>query len=331
VRVIPASPGGPWLVVAVRRSHRDEALRELLAQLTIAGFGSLLIAGLVGDMFARSALRPVERYRARAAEITAGGQGLRLEVPTDRNDEVTRLGHTLNEMLDAQEAALEREQHFVEDASHELRTPLTLLKARIQLARSRPRSVGDYEAALDELRHDVERLVTLSNQLLEQGDPAEQNAASTDLALIAQQVIQSRDAWQDVVRLHAPTNVEVAADAHTLERIITNLLDNALLHGAAPVDVEIRNDGGWALLSVTDSGSGMVPETLSHATRRFARAPEARSRPGSGLGLALVEQLVSGAGGQLRLCSKGHHQVHGVSGGPLCEHDARMRVLVLLP
>jgi two-component system OmpR family sensor kinase len=62
------------MAVAVRRAHRDEALRELLAQLVLAGFGSLLIAGLVGDLLARSALRPVERYRSRAAEITAGGQ-----------------------------------------------------------------------------------------------------------------------------------------------------------------------------------------------------------------------------------------------------------------
>jgi signal transduction histidine kinase len=331
VRVVSTGPDGPWLAVAVRRAHRDEALRELLAQLVIAGFGSLLIAGLVGDLLARSALRPVERYRSRAAEIAAGGQGLRLDVPNDRDDEVTRLGHTLNEMLDAQEAALEREQQFVEDASHELRTPLTLVKARIQLARSRTRSVAEHEKMLDELGQDVERLVSLSTQLLEQGDATHQLTGGADLSEVTQRVLDSRDAARRGVRVRMGAHVYAAADAHTLERIVANLLDNALLHGKAPIDVEVRREGSWAIASVTDAGPGMDAEMLSQATRRFARAPEARSRPGSGLGLALVEQLVSGIGGQLRLCSDGHHTVHGAPAEPPCDHDERMRVTVLLP
>jgi two-component system OmpR family sensor kinase len=331
VRVVRINPHGPWLAVAVRRNHRDEALRELLAQLVLAGLGSLLIAGLVGDLLARSALRPVERYRSRAAEITAGGQGLRLEVPIDRDDEVTRLGHTLNEMLDAQEAALEREQHFVQDASHELRTPLTLVKARIQLARSRARSVAEHEATLEELGKDVERLVTLSTQLLEQGDPEDRQDGGADLGEITRRVVESRNAGHHDVQVHAAAGVKATADAHTLERIVANLLDNALLHGSPPVEIEVRRDGQWAVLAVSDRGEGMDPEMLSQATRRFARAPEARSRPGSGLGLALVEQLVTGLEGQVRLCSGGHHMAHGMPGGPSCDHDGRMRVTVLLP
>ncbi|WP_238473638.1 sensor histidine kinase [Nocardioides cavernaquae] len=331
VRVVRASPDGPWLAVAVRRAHRDEALRELLAQLLIAGFGSLLIAGVVGDLLARSALRPVERYRSRAAEIAAGGQGLRLDVPTDRDDEVTRLGHTLNEMLDAQEAALQREQQFVEDASHELRTPLTLVKARIQLARSRTRSVAEHEKTLDELDQDVERLVSLSTQLLEQGDPAARRAGGADLGAVARQVAEARDAARRGVRVRVEGDVTTDADAHTLERIVANLLDNALLHGTTPVELDVRRDGGWAVLTVTDAGTGMSPEMLSQATRRFARAPEARSRPGSGLGLALVEQLVTAAGGQVRLCSDGQHTIHGAPVDLPCDHDDRMRVTVLLP
>ena len=110
------------------------------------------LASLVGDQLARLALRPVERYRRRAAEIAAGSSHLRLEVPDERDDEVTRLGHTLNEMLAALDESLERERQFVGDASHELRTPLTLLQSRIQLARRRERSVAEHEAVLDEPR-----------------------------------------------------------------------------------------------------------------------------------------------------------------------------------
>ena len=91
------------LVVAVRRDQRDEALRELLAQLLAAGVGALLICAVVGERLAKAALTPVERYRTQAAAIASGATGLRLDEPPERHDEVTRLGTTLNAMLEALE------------------------------------------------------------------------------------------------------------------------------------------------------------------------------------------------------------------------------------
>ena len=94
-------------------------------------------------------------------------------------------------------------------------------------------------------------------------------------------------------------------------------------------------DDGWARLRVADAGPGMPPELLATATERFTRADDARSRPGAGLGLALVEALVLDAGGRLRLCAHGTHQRVGPGGGPdagvPCDHDDRMTVTVLLP
>ena len=81
------------VVAAVRRGHRDEALRELLAQLAFASGLTLIAASYVGYRTARAALRPVERYRSGAAALADGGQDLRLDVPADRDDEITRLGH----------------------------------------------------------------------------------------------------------------------------------------------------------------------------------------------------------------------------------------------
>ena len=92
------------LVLAVRRDHRDEALLELLAQLAAAGLAAMVVTALVGERLARFALLPVERYRAQADDIIAGASGVRLEVPSERHDEVTRLGDTLNTMLDQLEA-----------------------------------------------------------------------------------------------------------------------------------------------------------------------------------------------------------------------------------
>jgi signal transduction histidine kinase len=134
------------------------------------------------------------------------------------------------------------------------------------------------------------------------------------------------------VRVTVPAEpVRARVDAHALDRIVTNLLGNALTHGAEPVDVGVRTSGAYVVITVGDAGAGMPPELLDEATRRFTRAVEARSRPGSGLGLAIVEQLVVAAGGELRLCHGGHHRSVGTTTGVPCDHDGAMTVAVIVP
>ncbi len=327
-----------YLLVGVRRDHRDEALRELLVQLTLAGLGALMVTALVGDRLARAALRPVERYRRRAAAISAGNTSLRLDVPPLRDDEITRLGHTFNDMLTTLEGALDRERQFVTEASHELRTPITLLTSRIQLALRRPRSPAEHERILTELKVDLDRLAALSDQLLQLGRrDGSHTTAHSDLVTVASRTINHR-------RLADPEhagNLTVTLPEHPLpvpladfelERVVTNLLDNAAVHGAPPVEVSVDAPApGWARLVVTDAGAGMQPTLLATATQRFARAQDARPRPGSGLGLSLVDALVTGAAGELRLCHQGRHATRGRPSPVPCSHGPAMTVTVLLP
>jgi signal transduction histidine kinase len=125
--------------------------------------------------------------------------------------------------------------------------------------------------------------------------------------------------------------VPVELDPVTLRRVIDNLLDNAALHGRPPVAVTVDLLDGWARLQVRDAGDGMSPELLATATERFARSPEARTRPGSGLGLSLLATIVTNAGGQLRLCHDRHHELVGAPVPAPCTHDDAMTVTVLLP
>lgn len=323
-----------FLVVAVRRDHRDEALRELLLQLAVAGVAMLAFSSFVGERLARAALRPVERYRSQAAAITEGATDLRLDVPERRNDEVTRLGHTFNEMLDSLERALDRERRFVNEASHELRTPITLLASRIQLARRRKRTAAEYEAVLADLDIDVRRLAELAEHLLQVGSAGEQSSgAAGDLAGIARRVSAG---WMDSspeLRVDLPAGaVPVALSDVQSERILTNLLANASTHGAPPITLRVDEPGdGWARLQVSDAGTEMTPELLRSATGRFTRSDDARSRPGAGLGLSLVTELTSQAGGELRLCFDGHHVSYGRAVPVACDHDRAMVVTVLLP
>jgi signal transduction histidine kinase len=330
------------LVVAVRRDHRDEALLELLGQLAAAGVGALLLTALVGERLAKFALRPVERYRAQAEDIIAGASGVRLDVPDERDDEVTRLGHTLNAMLDALEDALQRERRFVNDASHELRTPLTLLKTRVQLARRRTRSLEEHEAVLAEVETDVVRLTRLADQLLDVGAQGASSAdeEQADLAEVVEHEVSRRNALAraaregagDVpVRVTTAPPVDVALGAIQISQIVGNLLDNAARHGAPPVVVTVDKVGGCGRLAVADSGGGMDAEMLATATHRFTRSAEARPREGFGLGLSLVESIVARAGGELRLCHAGRHELFGQAHPVPCSHDEAMTVTVLLP
>lgn len=329
------------LVVAARRDHRDEALLELLGQLAAAGLGALLVTALVGERLAKFALRPVEVYRAQAEDIIGGASGVRLDVPPERHDEVTRLGDTLNAMLDALEEALDRERHFVNDASHELRTPLTLLRTRVQLARRRTRTIAEHEAVLAEIETDVVRLTRLADQLLHVGaQPVRDGEARCDLAAVVRREVTRRSLESDAGVTLSPSDgvgadaaepVVVAVDDIPVTQVLGNLLDNAARHGAPPVRVRVDRVPGFGRLTVSDCGPGMDPEMLATATRRFARSAESRPREGFGLGLSLVEAIVLGAGGELRLCFAGYHQHFGASGVGACDHDQAMTVTVLLP
>ncbi|MPY34502.1 HAMP domain-containing protein [Streptomyces adustus] len=287
------------VVAAVRRGHRDEALRELLAQLAFASGLTLIAASYVGYRTARAALRPVERYRRGAAALADGGQDLRLDVPADRDDEITRLGHTLNRMLDRLAASTAREHQFIADASHELRTPLTLMRAELDVALLRPRTAEELTETLRSVDTEVGRLVTLANTLLdlEQLDSGEHIRRTPvelgdllDRATVPYRAAAERDG-RTLTSTYDDTTVRV--DPRWLEPALGTLLDNALRHGAGAIGLSARVRDGRLRLSVTDEGPGFPADFLPHAFERFTRAETSRTTPGTGLGLALVAAVAA--------------------------------------
>ncbi len=337
VRTVPLPGGRSAVVTAVSLRQRDEALRELLAQLVLANLVALGLASIVGERLARAALRPVEAYRQRAAQIAAGAAGVRLDVPDSPDDEVTRLGHTLNEMLGSLEESARAQRQFLADASHELRSPLTLLSSEVELALRRPRTAEEYETTLLAVASDTARLVALADQLL---DLEHATRATDQVAAQAEAVATAVDALARTPlgdrprRLDNPDGpVLVPLPAHELDQVLRNLLDNALVHGAGAVSVSVRVSPDAVLLAVTDEGDGPDADFVPHAIERFRRADPARTTGGSGLGLALVHQLVSGRDGELRLCTPaGHHRFAPLRHEIDCQHGHQgTTVTVLLP
>jgi len=308
VRVLAAStetPGGRRrVVVGTSLADRDEALRELFAQLLIVAPVALLLSSLLGYWLARSALRPVEAMRAEAAAISGSQPGRRLP-PGDSRDEIARLAGTLNEMLARLERAIERERAFVADASHELRTPLALLKAELELALRRPRTTAELEHALSSAAAETDRLVRLAEDLLvlAQADdgrlPLRRNVVrACDLLGSVQAAFRTRaESSERAIEAEALDGIAFEADRIRLEQALGNLVDNALRHGAGAVRLTAVERNGCVELHVLDEGEGFPPAFLPRAFERFGRADEARTSRGAGLGLALASAVAEAHGG----------------------------------
>ncbi len=303
----PVDVRGRRIVVIVGASIEpgEEAQHEFGGLLLIGGPVALLLASAAGYAAAAGALRPVELMRRRARQIRAGQPGMRLPVPPS-NDEVARLGETLNEMLARLEDAFARERAFVADASHELRTPLAILKGELELAL---RDAGDAEAfreAVASAAEETDRLVQLAEDLLiiarsDQGELAIRRAR-VDAAELLERVRErfARRATEHGVTLDAaPTSsLVIDADGLRLEQALGNLVDNALRHGDGQVALSATQGEHGVELHVRDDGPGFPEPFVAHAFERFSRADVARGRGGAGLGLAIVEAIAHAHGGE---------------------------------
>jgi signal transduction histidine kinase len=306
-----ATPHGPQTVVAALSLDPAGAQARQVTLLT-AGLVvvALAVVAAVSWLTAGWSLRPVERLRAQAAAIAAGGDlSARLAgqaaadravvPPRGRGDELAQLGGTLNAMLESLEASVDRQRRFVADAAHELRTPLAGLTTALEVARSHP---GPSETLADDLLAGHRKLGRLVNDLLllaAVDGRAAHRAEPVDLAGVVTDC--SRRPAPDGVslRLGRLDRVLVVGDEAQLSRVISNLVDNALRYAASVVELSVRRDGRHALVTVSDDGPGIPVPDRERIWERFARLDDGRSRAsgGSGLGLAIVRELVTAHGG----------------------------------
>ncbi len=305
----PVSAQGRRLLVVVGTDSddRDATLRHLLLLFLVGGPVALALASLAGYGVASAALAPVEQMRRKAAQITEHTPGERLPVGAG-DDEIARLGATLNTMLDGLERSFERERAFVADASHELRTPLAILKTEIELALREGRTPEELVAALRSAGEETDRLAELAEALLiiARADGGGLGLALAPLrsdellgGVAARFAGRGRAAGRDLVVDEGP-DAELTADRRRLEQALGNLVENALQHGAGTVHLEARALGARVELHVRDEGPGFPPQFIAEAFDRFTRADPARTRGGSGLGLSIVQVIARAHGGEAR-------------------------------
>jgi signal transduction histidine kinase len=304
---VETSQGRRVVVAAASLDDRDGALGDLVGQLVIFGPAALLLASLLGYGLATAALRPVEAMREEAATISGAEPGRRLSIGP-ANDELGRLGKTLNDMLERLDAALEHERSFIADASHELRTPLALLKAELELSLRRPRTAEELEEALRSAAGETDRLTRLAEHLLVLA-----RSDQGPLTLRREPVVAESLAWNvagrfavsgRAIEVDMPEGLGVTGDRVRLEQALGDLVANALEHGSGTVRITGAEADGQVELHVLDEGPGFAPAFLPRAFERFSRADEARSGGGAGLGLAIVDAIARGHGGSAHAANR---------------------------
>ena len=298
------------LIVGAPLRSRDQALANLRSELLVGGPAALLLASLLGYLVAGAALRPVERMRTRAASITEQHLSERLPVPR-ANDEIARLGATLNQMLARLERAVTRERSFVADASHELRAPLALVRTEVELALDLPRSAEELQTALRSIGEETDRLSQLADDLLllarlDEGE-LPLRTEPLDVHELLHDVAERfrRRAADHARRIDVDASeLRVAADRVRLEQALVNLVENALRHGTGTITLTGSPGVDGVEIHVADEGPGFPDGVAGTAFERFTRGDAARSSSGAGLGLAIVKAIVDAHGGSVALSTE---------------------------
>lgn len=305
----PVDARGRRLVVVVGAAadDRDSQLQTLALLLAIGGSIALALASLAGYGVASAALRPVDAMRRKADEISAEHPGERLPVGS-ADDEIARLGTTLNGMLARLQRGVQRERAFVADASHELHTPLAILRTEIELALQRGRSPDELRDALRSAAEETDRLGELADALLviARADGGRLPLALTDVdsAQLLEDVgarfrSRAQASGRSLVIDGGPPS-RLTADPSRLQQALGNLVENAIRHGQGSIHLGATAHEATIELHVRDEGPGFPPQFLAHAFERFSRADPGRARGGSGLGLSIVETIASAHDGTVR-------------------------------
>jgi two-component system sensor histidine kinase MprB len=278
-------------------SEVDHALARIRLLFVFAALAAIAGAAALGTAVARAALRPVDRLTEHAERIAESGN-LAERTNERRSDELGRLAHAFNTMLDALSRSVSAQRQLVADASHELRTPLASARANLDLVelhehlsvQERQRLVAESAAELREMTHLIDGLVELAR-----ADAATPEKQPVRLDYLTEQVVAAaaRRTGTHFRTELAPTLVNAAPAAVT--RAVANLVDNAVKWSPTDAAIDVTVSDG--AVTVRDRGPGIDAADLPHIFDRFYRAAAARSLPGSGLGLAIVQQVAQAHGG----------------------------------
>jgi len=305
VATVALGGGRGAVQVAQEFSDTEDLLRALQQRTLILMAAVVVLAGLFGWWLARRITRRLVVLTS-AAEDVARTRRLGIQVPVAGYDEVGRLGRAFDRMLGRLAQSEEDQRRLVQDAGHELRTPLTSLRTNISLLRRIDElPSGTRDELVADLTQEARELTDLVNELVDlaAGQSDTEPPQRVDLADLAEDVAGlagRRTGRQVVVRASGDTTTD--GRPGMLQRAVSNLVENAAKFdrdGTAPIEIRVSGPArpGTVRVEVLDRGPGVADDDLVRVFDRFYRAADARSLPGSGLGLSIVREVALAHGG----------------------------------
>jgi two-component system OmpR family sensor kinase len=301
-------PSGTRVSLSASRTGVDHAVTNLLVIELLVAAAALALAALLVLHGTHTALRPLSAVIDIATRIAHGDTKLRLK-PSRTDTELGSLAAAFDRMLDTLETAVEEARasdtatrRFLADASHELRNPIAALQASVEtLLREQPQRPERDRLEAAVARHS-ERLGRLVNDLLSLARlEAHPTRSPVDLAAIARQLVEdARGRAPDAaITLSANDDTTVRGDPDALERVLRNLIDNALaaIQPNGRINVQLRRLNGYTEARVADDGPGVPEDQRERIFERFVRLDP--TKPGHGLGLAIARRVVQQHHGDL--------------------------------
>ena len=310
-------------IILGRPLDTEGQLQRLVFTLLAGSLLTVIIALLGGLWLADRAMRPVQAITQAARQISDTDLSRRLNMQS--RDELGELANTFDAMLARLQAAFERQREFVADASHELRTPLTIVNLEANHALAARRAPQEYERAITVIQGENNFMIHLVNDLLAL---ARMDAGQThleqnllDLSDLALEAVERLSALAERSHVSIETGdlpeVSMVGDRQALLQMINNLLENGIKYAAgenALIRVETGLAGDSAWLRISDNGPGIAVEHIPHLFERFYRVDKARARAdqpgtdtqspsGSGLGLSIVQWVVTAHHGAIKVSS----------------------------
>lgn len=313
VRVVYTAPA-PGLVLEMGQSlaEDEEFIGTFLTGFLITLSGVVALGAPIGWFMARHALRGIRDVTRAASEIASGTLDRRVTVRS-QGDELALLAQTFNTMLDRIQALMVGMREMTDNLAHDLRSPLARIRASAEMTLANGSGSANYEASACSTIEECDRLLDMINASLDiaeaESGAARLNMADIDLTALVDDAFELFNTVAEDKHLTLatilPTTCHVRGDRQRLQRVVANLLDNALKYTSAGGRVTLRlvDEPPQVRLSIEDTGVGIPPESMPRIFERFYRCDPSRSENGNGLGLSMALAFARAHGGDITVRS----------------------------
>lgn len=271
-----------------------------------------IASGVVGWYIVRRTLKGVEKVTQTATQISEGDYDSRVPI-LGKGEEIDRLAMTFNNMLERIQTLIREMREMTDNIAHDLRSPITRIRGIAETTLTTAKGSSDYELTIGSIIEESDRLLDMINMMLDISEAeagiSKLNKSEIDCSGLVKEACELFQPLADDKGIRVVTelgnNITIYADNKKLQRVVANLLDNAVKYSQSKGDIIISTyeEGNNVVITVKDSGIGITPEDLPHIFKRFYRCDSSRSRTGTGLGLSWSQAIIQSHGGNITVSS----------------------------